>query len=108
VPCSSRRREVPRGNPEWPARRLSREAVPVEVVTRPSRGEGLSPGIETCSGVTGDVVAEAEVLITVFLFLNDIAPGYPLARGLRKLGVLSKERSFKKLHLLILEVEPSS
>jgi hypothetical protein len=74
VPCSSIRREAPNGNPEWPASRLSRETVPVDVVGRPSRGDGRTPGIEMFSVLAVDEVAETGVLITVFLFLNDISP----------------------------------
>lgn len=44
---------MPRGSPAWPARTPSSEAVPVEVVGRPSMGEGRVPG-------TAGVGAEAE------------------------------------------------
>ena len=47
------RMEVPSGNPAWPANMLSREGVPVDVVGRPSMGEGRTPGI----------IAAGEVLI---------------------------------------------
>lgn len=48
--------------------------MPVDVVGRPSRGDGLTPGMEIFSVLALDAVAEAGVLITVFLFLKDIAP----------------------------------
>ena len=37
-------KELPNARPACPARRLSRDCVPVEVVGRPSRGEGRTPG----------------------------------------------------------------
>jgi hypothetical protein len=55
---------------------VSNEAVPVDVVGRPSRGDGLNPGIDTFSDLACDAAADDEVLITVFLFLSDIAPGW--------------------------------
>jgi hypothetical protein len=45
---------VPKGRPAWPARVPSREGVPVEVVGRPSIGEGRIPGI-VCMGTTAGV-----------------------------------------------------
>jgi hypothetical protein len=37
---------VPSGRPACPAKMLSREGVPVDVVGRPSMGEGRTPGID--------------------------------------------------------------
>jgi hypothetical protein len=39
------RMEVPRGRPAWPASMPSSEGVPVDVVGRPSMGEGRTPGM---------------------------------------------------------------
>lgn len=47
------RMELPSGKPAWPANMLSREGVPVDVVGRPSMGEGRTPAI----------VAAGEVLV---------------------------------------------
>lgn len=45
VPFSSIKTELPRGRPAWPARNSSKLWVPVDVVGRPSRGEGRTPGV---------------------------------------------------------------
>jgi hypothetical protein len=53
--------ELPSGKPAWPANVLSREGVPVDVVGRPSMGEGRTPGIvaagEVLVGLEGASVA---------------------------------------------------
>ena len=52
---------MPRGRPAWPPRRLSRVGVPVEVVGRPSRGEGRVPGSDGVGwemGLEGEEVDE--------------------------------------------------
>ena len=43
VPVSSKRSEVPMGRPAWPASSWSSDCVPVDVVMRPSWGEGRVP-----------------------------------------------------------------
>lgn len=66
---------MPIGRPEWPASRLSNDAVPVDVVGLPSRGEGRNPGTDTFPdfACACAVAAEVDVLMTVFLFLSDMA-----------------------------------
>ncbi len=75
VPCSWIKREVPRGSPTWPASRWSKDEVPVEVVRRPSSGEGLRPGASClcAAGCDGAAWLVWAVDITVFRFLKDIA-----------------------------------
>ncbi len=53
---------MPRARPAWPARMLSRLEVPVEVVGRPSRGDGRTPGIGEGGGGGGARVEAAAVV----------------------------------------------
>lgn len=60
---------MPKERPAWPPRRASRVGVPVEVVGRPSRGEGRVPGGEGCGGVE----EELEVVRPTLRLRKDIS-----------------------------------
>lgn len=72
MPFSSIRIEFPSGKPACPARSVSSERVPVEIVRRPSSDDGRVPGIDCFAWICCEDVDEPEFETTTFLLRNDM------------------------------------